>query len=180
MKSTPEKDAAEHTHHRLLIEANAQYFPSLMDVRSAFEEAGVTAGLSTTLPVASHPLLVVRAGGKKLSGDFPFFEAATIGGEGTTRYMDTERYAGDASLFATSELRIPLVRFTFLLPARAGVLGLAEAGRVYLGGESPGGWHSLTGEGIWLGRGDASPVITLTHTTEPGRGGMHLRLGLNF
>ena len=178
--SLPEKDVVEHTHHRILIDAGAQYFPAMMDVRSAFEEAEVTAGMSTTLPVATHPLFVARAGGKKVFGDAPFFEAATIGGEGTMRYMDTERYAGDAALYATTELRVPLARFTLLMPLRAGVLGLAEAGRVYVDGASPGGWHSRAGGGVWLGRGDASPVLTLTHTTEPGHGGVHLRLGLNF
>jgi hypothetical protein len=133
-----------------------------------------------TIPVATHPLLVVRTGGKKLNGDFPFYEAAAIGGEGTTRYMDPQRYAGDASLYATSELRIPVARFTVLLPLRAGILGIAEAGRVYVGGSSPGGWHTRTGEGIWLGAIDASPVVTFTRTTEPGQTGLRLGLGLNF
>jgi hypothetical protein len=151
-----------------------------MDVHSAFEDVSATLGTSITLPLPTHPFLVIRAGGKKLFGDFPYFEAATIGGEGTTRYMDTQRYAGDAALHATSELRIPVVRFTLLAPLRAGILALAEAGRVYDDGSSPGGWHSRTGEGIWFGRGHASSVVTLTWTTEPGHGGLHIRLGLNF
>jgi hypothetical protein len=96
------------------------------------------------------------------------------------RYIDMQRYAGDASLFATSELRIPLARFRLVVPVRAGVLGLAEAGRVYVDGSSPDGWHAVAGGGIWFGRGTASPVVTLTHTSEPGQGGVHLRFGLNF
>ena len=84
---------------------------------------------------------------------FRSIEAATIGGEGTTRYMDTQRYAGDASLYATSELRIPLAQFKLVVPLRAGIIGLAEAGRVYVDGSSPGGWHSRTGEGMWFGQG---------------------------
>jgi hypothetical protein len=63
---------------------------------------------------------------------------------------------------------------------RAGILGIAEAGRVYVGGSSPGGWHTRTGEGIWLGAANASPVVTLTRTTEPGQTGLRLGLGLNF
>jgi len=180
VQSSPEKDEAEHTHHRILIDAAGQYFPSMMDVRAPFETADLTLAASTTLPVATHPLLVARAGGRKVFGDAPFFEAATIGGEGTMRYMDTERYAGDASFYATTELRLPLARFKLLMPLRAGILGLAEAGRVYVDGNSPGGWHSRAGGGVWLGRGDASPVLTLTHTNEPGHGGVHLRFGLNF
>ena len=113
-------------------------------------------------------------------GDFPFYEAATLGGEGSTRYMDTQRYAGDAAIYATSELRVPLFHFKLMAPVRAGVLGLAEAGRVYDGGKSPGGWHSRTGGGIWLGLAELAPVLTLTRTTEPGRSGVNLRFGLNF
>jgi hypothetical protein len=170
----------EHTHHQVLVDFKGLYVPALMDVRSAFEEAAVNIGTSITLPLPTHPIVLFRTGAKKLYGQFPFFEAATIGGDGTLRYMDTERYAGDASLFGTSELRIPLAHFTFLVPLRAGVLGIAEAGRVYVNGSSPGGWHPITGGGFWFAYGHASPTATITRTTEPGFTGIHLGLGLNF
>ena len=173
-------DGEEHTHHRVLIELNGLYFPAAMDVRSPFEEVAGAVATSVTVPVPTRPLFIVRMGGKKLYGNYPFYEAAAIGGIGTTRYMDPQRYAGDASLYATSELRIPLARFTLLLPLRAGIVGVAEAARVYVGGSSPGGWHARTGEGVWFGRGDASPVVTLMRTTEPGHAGLRLGLGLNF
>ena len=31
-----------------------------------------------------------------------------------------------------------------------GIFGFADAGRVYLDGASPGGWHTSLGGGIWL------------------------------
>jgi hypothetical protein len=170
----------EHTHHRVLAEIRGLYVPAALDVRSAFEAASASIGASITLPIPAQPFLVVRAGGKKVYGDFPFYEAATIGGDGSMRYMDTQYYAGDASLYGTSELRIPLVRFNALMPLRAGIMGLAEAGRVHLDGASPGGWHSRAGGGIWFGRGDASPVVTLVRTTEKRRSGFQLGFGLNF
>jgi hypothetical protein len=173
-------DSEEHTHHRVLIELNQLYFPAAMDVRSAFEETAISIGTSITVPLPTHPLFIVRTGGKKLYGNFPFYEGAAIGGEGTTRYMDPERYVGDASLYATSELRIPLAQFKLVVPLRTGIIGVAEAGRVYVGGSSPGGWHSRTGEGLWFGQGNASPVVTLMRTTEPGHAGIQLGLGLNF
>jgi hypothetical protein len=70
------------------------------------------------LPLPTHPILNARAGGRKLWGDFPFFEAATIGGLRTVSLMDTQRYAGDASLYGTSELLVPLTRFHFIVPAK--------------------------------------------------------------
>jgi hypothetical protein len=172
--------AEEHTHHRVLVEIRGLYVPAAMDVRSAFEAASASIGASITMPVPAQPFLVIRAGGKRVYGDFPFYEAATLGGYGSMRYMDTQQYAGDASLYGTSELRLPLVRFSALMPLRAGIMGLAEAGRVYLGGASPGGWSSRSGGGIWLGRDDASPVVTLIRTTEKGRSGLQLGFGLNF
>jgi hypothetical protein len=176
----PDSEGSERTHHRALVEATARYFPAMMDLRSSFQETSITAATSSSLPLPTRPLLILRGGAKKVFGDFPFYEAATIGGEGTTRYMDSQRYAGDAALFATSELRVPLAHFKLMMPLRAGVLGVAESGRVYLDGDSPGGWHSRAGGGIWLGHGESPSVLTLTHTSEPGRRGVNLRFGLNF
>jgi hypothetical protein len=173
-------DSDEHTHHRVLMQFTSLYVPAAMDVRAPFEETAVSIGTSVTVPLPTEPLFSVRAGGKKLYGSFPFYEAAAIGDDGTMRYMDPERYAGDASLYATTELRLPLARFKFVVPLRAGIIGVAEGGRVYFGGSSPGGWHSRTGEGVWLGQGSASPVLTIMRTTEPGQQGIALGLGLNF
>lgn len=177
-QSVPDGEA--HTRHRVLIQLGGQYVPALMDVRSPFTQAAVSLATSLTIPVPTHPLLIVRSGGEKLFGDFPFQDGAAIGGDGTTRYMDPGRYVGDGSLYATSELRVPLVRFSLLYTMRAGVMGIAEAGRVYVDGRSPDGWHSRTGEGIWVGRADASPVLTLARTTEPGQTSLRFGLGLNF
>jgi hypothetical protein len=169
----------EHTHRTVIADIDARYVPAVMSVRTPFEEASSTLGVSIALPIPLRPLLVARAGGMKVYGNFPFFEAATLGGEGSTRYMDPQRYAGDASLYASSELRIPITRFQFVVPLRVGILGLAEAGRVYDHGNSTGGWHPRTGEGIWVGMRGVSSVATLAWTTEPGHGGPVLRLGLN-
>jgi len=165
--------------NRVLVEAKGAYFPAAMDVHSSFSEASLALGAALIVPIPTHPILNVRAGGKKLWGDFPFFEAATLGGMQTLRFMDTQRYAGDASLYGTSELLIPLAHFKFLIPAQAGIAGDAESGRVYFGGQSPGGWHSATAEGIWVGRVYGSETLTLLRTTEPAHQ-IQLRLGLGF
>ena len=164
---------------RVLMEAIGAYYPAAMDVRSAYGSASLALGSSLVLPLPMHPILNARAGGKKLWGDFPYFDAATIGGLRTTRFLDTQRFAGDASLYGTSELLVPLARFTLMIPAQAGIVGVADAGRVYVDGQSPGGWHSTTGEGIWVGRVYGSQTLTLLRTTEPGHQ-FQLRLGLNF
>jgi len=181
--STGRAERLEHTGHRVVAEAHARYLPAIMDLRSAFEEVGATAGASARLPVPANPLLVVQAGAKKVFGDYPFYEAATLGGENSLRFMDAQRYAGDASMFVTSDLRVPLVRFTLLAPLRAGVVGLAETGRVYDHGRSPGGWHSIAGGGVWFGLANIPSILTLTRAANPGDGdqaSFQIRFGLNF
>ncbi len=37
-----------------------------------------------------------------------------------------------------------------MVPVAAGIFGLADAGRVYLDGATPGGWHTSVGGGIWF------------------------------
>lgn len=164
---------------RIFVDATGTYYPAAMDVRSAFGSASVALGSALVLPLPTHPILNARAGGKKLWGEFPFFEAAAVGGMRTTRFLDTQRFAGDASLYGTAELLVPLARFKLLIPAQGGIVGVADAGRVYVDGQSPGGWHSTTGEGIWVGRVYGSQTLTLLRTTEPGHQ-IQLRLGLSF
>jgi hypothetical protein len=38
-----------------------------------------------------------------------------------------------------------------ILPFNIGALGFIDAGRVWLDGESPGGWHKGYGGGGWIG-----------------------------
>jgi hypothetical protein len=165
---------------RVMLKLDGSYYPRAMDVRSAFGSMTAVVGVSLALPLPTRPYLLVTAGAKKVLGTFPFYEAAFLGGEGTTRYMDTQRYAGDGLLWTSAELRIPLVQFKLLLPLRAGILGVAETGRVYAQGSSPGGWHPVTGAGIWLGPGDGSKVVTLLRTSDPVSAHVRLRIGLRF
>jgi len=96
-------------------------------------------------------VLAFRVGGKKLWGDFPYFDAAFLGGSETFRTEEKQRYAGDASLYGTTELRVPVAKFPLILPLDVGLIGLADAGRVYVKGDSPGGWHTAAGGGFWVG-----------------------------
>jgi hemolysin activation/secretion protein len=96
-------------------------------------------------------VLALRAGGKKLFGNFPYFDAAFLGGGSSLRTEHRQRFAGDAAVFGQSELRVPVAKFPLILPLDVGLLGFADAGRVYVDGESPGGWHSAAGAGFWVG-----------------------------
>ena len=165
---------------RLRIAVTGTYYPAMMDVASAYEVVSAHVGSFVTIPVITDPVLVWRAGATKVFGTAPFFDDAFIGGNRTLRQTDSDRYAGDAALFVSSEFRIPLMSFAFMLPMRAGILATAEAGRVYVNSTSPGGWHASRGGGVWVGLANQSFIVTCTVTTDAGRKDVHCQTGLGL
>ena len=104
----------------------------------------------TYLSLGAGPVLALRAGGQMVRGDFPFQEAAFIGGPESLRGYPWQRFAGDAAAYGSVELRQPLGTVKLLIRGRLGVIALADAGRVWLDGDSPGGWHTDVGGGAWF------------------------------
>jgi hemolysin activation/secretion protein len=149
-------------------------------VERAFGALSAAAAYYYTLPVPLRPVLVLRANAKKLFGDFPYHESAFVGGRGSVRVLDRERYAGDALLGGTTELQIPLGTVPLVLPFDIGVYGFADAGRVYLDGASPGGWHTSTGIGFWVGILNPSTALTVELGKHRGRSLTRIKTGLNF
>jgi hypothetical protein len=66
------------------------------------------------------------------------------------------------------------------------VSGLADAGRVYLDGESPGGWHKGFGGGAWFSFIKPENTLTIAATVDPdaegddGRTRIYVQLGFGF
>ncbi len=94
--------------------------------------------------------------------------------------VDRERYAGDAALSGSAELQVPVARFPLILPFDVGVFGFADAGRVYVGGNSPGGWHRSTGVGLWVGILNPATALSVEIGDRRGRTGVQIRTGLSF
>ena len=144
-------------------------YPGMFDTETAYEKiAGVVAAYITA-PVLTRPELALRAGGEKLFGDFPYFDAAFIGGSRSLRTEHRQRFAGDASLYGTAELRVPLARFPLILPLNVGAIGFVDMARVYVDGESPGGWHQGTGAGFWISVVRPELGLTVMRTNNPDR-----------
>jgi hypothetical protein len=72
-------------------------------------------------------------------------------------------------MFGTAELRLPIAQFPLILPLDVGALGFTDVARVYLGGESPGGWHRGSGAGIWIGVINPGANLTVLATDNPDR-----------
>jgi hypothetical protein len=104
----------------------------------------------TYLSLGAGPGLALRVGGQTALGRFPFQEAAFLGGPGSLRGYPYQRFAGDVAAFGSAELRQPLGQVKLLVRGRLGAFALADAGRVWNDDESPGGWHSNVGGGLWF------------------------------
>ena len=161
--------------------ASASAYPVTWSGRSggggAFEQVGATASTYMRVPLLTRAVLALRGGARKVFGDFPYYEAAFIGGSSTVRTYHYRESAGDASLFGNAELRLPVAKFAFLLPLNLGLLGFSDAGRVYMDSRSPGAWHTAAGAGFWLGALNPSTSVTVLFTN---RRENRVSLGIGF
>jgi Omp85 superfamily domain len=163
-----------------LLAASGRAFPKLWDVKSAFGTVEAQAATYLTAPVVLQPTLALRVGGKKIWGTYPFHESAFIGGASTLRGWLSQRFAGDAALYGNAELRLFLTKFFFVLPGDFGVFGLADAGRVYVNGDSPGGWHSAAGGGIWFAFLDRANTVAIGVANSVEHTAVYIRAGFAF
>jgi hypothetical protein len=157
------------TKPRGVLDLTGSTYPAMWDVENAYSAVSGVASAFITLPVPKRPVLALRAGGKKLFGDFPYFDAAFLGGASSLRVEHRQQFAGDASVFGTAELRVPVAQFPLILPLDVGLIGFADAGRVYVDSESPGGWHTAVGGGFWVGFLDPGKSVNVVFTNREDR-----------
>jgi hypothetical protein len=138
-----DRPATPHRGYRIALGATS--FADAWTADGAF--GGGSVEIATYVPVRSATL-ALRAGGRQNWGAFPLHEAAMLGGRSSLRGYDWNRFAGDAMAYGTGELRVPFARVELLARGDLGLILLADAGRVWVDGGSPGGWHSATGGGL--------------------------------
>ena len=139
------------TKPRAVFDVAASGYPGIWDAKSAYESVAGSIATYITVPMPKRPVIALRGGGKKLFGDFPYFDAAFLGSSKDLRAVHRQQLAGDASVFGNADLRYPIAKFPFIVPLDVGAIVFADAGRVYVDGDSPGGWHSAFGGGLWFG-----------------------------
>ncbi|GAB5518354.1 MAG: metallophosphoesterase [Rhodothermales bacterium] len=95
--------------------------------------------------------LALRAGGRHIVGDFPFYAASTLGSAQNLRGYRSTRFAGRSSLYQNAEVRMKLLNADFyILRGELGLLGFVDQGRVWTDGESSDVWHRGYGGGAWF------------------------------
>lgn len=124
--------------------------PGVLDIAEAYGEAVLDLGLVLTPAPHAGISWVVRSGAQQVWGAAPWDCMAFLGGATTLRGWAEDRFTGDAAVFGSSELLLRLGYPQILVPVESGLFAFAEAGRVFLHGASPGGWHGSWGGGLWL------------------------------
>ena len=162
------------------LEGGATYFPEFMSVeRGEFGEAHAQAAAYVS-PAGGSPALALRLQGKKLWGTYPFAESAFLGGMSSLRGLHEQRYAGDASLLGSAEVRLDVARILFIVPTDFGLIGLADLGRVFRDGEQSSEWHSGVGGGIWLAPLRRTSTFHFTVARAERRTAIYFGVGLAF
>ena len=109
---------------------------------------------------------------------YEFFQAATLGGKSGLRSFRHERFAGERSFAAGTDLRytFPEVQGNFL-PYQLGIFGGYDIGRVWLDGEDSNTWHQSYGGGFWISVAKAAAAqFNLFH----GEEGLRFSFGFEF
>ena len=82
----------------LEFDATAAVYPKMWDATSSFGTVSAVATSFITLPLPLSPVFATRIGGQQNFGDFPYFEAAFLGGRQSVRTVRRNEVAGDAML----------------------------------------------------------------------------------
>jgi hypothetical protein len=127
-----------------------RYYPESIGNSSAFGKLNGEFRTFVPLNETRYSRIAFRVGGQKNWGEYPFFEAAAVGGSNSIRGFDRKRFSGDAAVYANTELRLYAGRGRLLVPILYGPLLFVDTGRVFLAGESSSQWHTGTGGGIWI------------------------------
>jgi hypothetical protein len=163
------------------LRAGADLFPPVWDVTDTYGSVGAEAAAFLTADMIASPTLALRTGGRKIFGDrFPFQASAFIGGSSSVRGLFSNRFAGDASVFGNLELRLQVATTYRILPGIWGIFGNLDAGRVYVDGDSPGGWHTSGGGGVWVALLDRSNTVTFGVAASEERTTFYLGTGFGF
>ena len=175
------RDYETHPTRGLFLTAGGSVYPAVWSLDSRFSawEAQASTYLSASrLPL--RPTLALRAGAKKVFGHYPYAEAAFIGDPNTVRLGRQNRYAGDAAVWAGTELRLALTRFNVLLPGQLGIFGLADVGRVFVDGEQSSQWHPAFGGGVWLSMVQPKNLVSLTVASSRERTEIYVGMGFAY
>ena len=144
------------------LDLTGSLFPELIDNRTTFVKSGFDARTYLSSNLITPTTLALRFAGEKIWGDFPYFESVFLGGAGSVRGFEQNRFAGDKSIWGSTELRTTLFDFALIVPGSVGIMGLADIGRVWQEGETSEIWHNAVGGGLTVSLIEPQNVLVLS------------------
>ena len=137
--------------HGMYVGANMQSYYGLNSSSENFTQLNLEWRFYITAKTRKQITYAHRFGYDHLFGNFPFFEANTLGGISNLRGYHPRRFSGRSSFHTNSELRLELFDFyEYYLGGRVGMVLFSDTGRVYYDGEDSDKWHSGYGGGLWM------------------------------
>jgi hypothetical protein len=148
-----------------LLRLGATAYSPLLDAEDPF--GSIDGALSGAVTPLAPLTLSARLSGRASWGNYPVHEAAYLGGSRTVRSLTSQRFAGDAAVWANFDARLRLTSLPFVMRWDFGVLGIADVGRVYYEAETSSKWHPGLGGGLWAALPDRSFMGLLQVVTGP-------------
>lgn len=176
--SLDRRDHAAHARRGWWLRVRGAAFPTHADLEAAYAVADAELRLYAPLGGGA---LAARLGGVAASGRVPAIDAPALGGSATLRGFPTGRFHGDAAVYAGLEARPQLGRAVLLTRGVWGLLAGVDAGRVFVDGRSPGGWHRAVGAGVWFASEVFGRMLAASAALYRGEDmRIYLRFGLPF
>lgn len=163
----------------LWLHVGGGFYPAILDVVEPYGLVELASGAGFPLGFRQSEF-AVRLGGKKAWGTVPFYDLAYIGGEESLRGWPVQRFAGDGSLYGGGSLRLDLFDYRLIFPSSFGVLGFMDLGRVWVDGESLGGFHTGYGGGIWIALRGTRSILSIAYATSTEDHGLYLTMGFAY
>lgn len=166
-------------HRGVFAQIEGAYHPKISTLRESYLTAH--ADLRFYIPIFnSSAWMALRVEGKTIEGDYPYYDAAFIGGSKHLRGERSQRYAGDRSVVLGAEFRQPLARLRLLIPGTIGILGFGETGRVWVKGEDSQTWHPTQGGGLFYTVVEPQNTFSITVGWSDDRIGIYAGAGFGF
>ena len=144
------------------FDLGGSWHPEVLDNVENFYTGTFDVRTYLSMNVPHRTTLALRVAGAKNWGTYPYYKSVFIGGSGTLRGFEENRFAGDAALYGSAELRLPLIDFGFLVPGTIGLMGLVDAGRIFHEGEDSETWHRAFGGGLTISFVEPQNVLVIS------------------
>lgn len=131
------------------------------------------------VPLMKNLSLAITGSASTISGDAEFYQYPVIGGTRNFRGFIRERFRGNTSFYNNNELQWVKDVRSKIMNGKAGLIALADDGRVWYKGETSDKWHVSYGGGILLAPFNMVKATVAYAVSEDG-GRFHIRLSRNI